>query len=206
MPRLFDVFMQGDRSLDRAQGGLGIGLTIVKHLVEMHGGTVEAASEGVGKGSEFRVRLPRCKRPIALAAVTRLPARRGRRRRVLIVDDNRDCADSLHDVLSIEGHEVRVAHDGTAALAMLDQYSADIVLLDVGLPRMDGYMVAHAIRARYGTRPRPRLVALTGYARSEDRQSAIRSGFDDHLIKPVEPEQLLKLLSEEARAAANEES
>ncbi len=206
MPRLFDLFMQGDRSLDRAQGGLGIGLTIVKHLVDMHGGTVEAVSDGMGKGSEFRVRLPRTKRPMTLAASTRKPERRGRRRRVLIVDDNRDCADSLHDVLAMEGHDVRVVHDGTAAMAMLDQYSADVVLLDVGLPHMDGYMVAHAIRARFGTRPRPRILALTGYGGSEDRQSAIRSGFDDHLTKPVEPEELLRLLSEEARSAAREES
>ena len=141
---VFDLFAQAERPLDRTEGGLGIGLTIVKHLVEMHGGDVEAGSEGVGKGSEFRVRLPRTKRPISLASAPRQSDRRGRRRRVLVVEDNRDCADSLHDVLALEGHDVRVVHDGAAALAMLDQFSADIVLLDVGLPRMDGYMVAHA--------------------------------------------------------------
>jgi signal transduction histidine kinase/ActR/RegA family two-component response regulator len=206
MPTLFDLFMQGDRSLDRAQGGLGIGLTIVKHLVDMHGGSVEAASEGVGKGSEFRIRLPRTKRPMSMAAIAQKPERRGRRHRVLVVDDNRDCADSLHDVLALEGHDVRVVHDGTAALSMLDQYAADVVLLDVGLPHMDGYMVAHAIRARFGTRPRPRIVALTGYGRVEDKQSALRSGFDNHLTKPVEPEELLRLLCEEVKSTARQES
>jgi signal transduction histidine kinase/ActR/RegA family two-component response regulator len=205
LPRLFDVFMQGDRSLDRAQGGLGIGLTIVKHLVDMHGGTVEAASEGVGKGSEFRIRLPRCQRPLARAPA-QTPEGRGRRRRVLVVDDNRDCADSLQDLLSLEGHEVQVVHDGPAALATLDGYAADVVLLDVGLPHMDGYMVAHAIHAKFGSRPRPRIIALTGYGSSEDKRSASRSGVDDHLTKPVEPEHLLKLLNEEQRSAMRDES
>lgn len=196
MPRLFELFMQGDGTLDRVQGGLGVGLTIVKHLVEMHGGRVEAHSEGLNRGSEFRISLPRAT-STGSAPAADIPQRRLRRRRVLVVDDNVDCAESLRDVLRMEGHEVTVARNGTTALAALDQFPADVVLLDVGLPHMDGYMVAHAIRARFGTKPRPRLVALTGYARDEDRQSALRSGFDDYLRKPIEPEKLLRLVSDE---------
>jgi signal transduction histidine kinase/CheY-like chemotaxis protein len=201
LPRLFDLFMQGDRSLDRAQGGLGIGLTIVKHLVEMHGGTVAALSEGLGLGSEFRVRLPRAFGPPASDAVQqRGPQHQQRKRRVLVVDDDPDCAESLRDVLRLEGHEVRVASDGAAALAMFDEFAVEVVLLDVGLPRMDGYMVAHAIRARFAAgHLRPRLLALTGYGREEDRQAALRSGFDEHLTKPVDPRRLLQLVAEGGR-------
>jgi CheY-like chemotaxis protein len=195
---LFDLFMQGDRSLDRSQGGLGIGLTIVKHLVEMHGGTVTASSPGLGEGSEFRVRLPRALPvPVIDTAQKRDPQRRPRRRRVLVVDDNVDCAESLRDVLRLDGHEVRVTRDGPAALSLLDDFAAELVLLDVGLPRMDGYMVAHAIRERFArARTRPRIVALTGYGREEDRQAALRSGFDDHLTKPLDPDGLLRLVAQ----------
>jgi signal transduction histidine kinase/ActR/RegA family two-component response regulator len=197
LPRVFDLFMQGDRSLDRAQGGLGIGLTIVRHLVDMHGGSVHATSAGLGMGSEFEVRLPRAVEPPVMAHGTRPSVpRRGRRRRVLVVDDDADCAQSLRDVLRLDGHEALSVRDGPAALSMLDDFAAEVVLLDVGLPRMDGYMVAHAIRTRFSPgRPRPRLVALTGYARDEDRQSALRSGFDEHLTKPVDPERLLALVA-----------
>jgi signal transduction histidine kinase/ActR/RegA family two-component response regulator len=205
MPRLFDLFMQGDRSLDRTQGGLGVGLTIVKNLVEMHGGKVEALSAGLGKGSEFRVTLPRSFGPIRRAASVKSPA--VRRRRVLVVDDNRDCAESVREVLNMEGHDAVVVHTGTAALTLLDDYAADIVLLDVGLPHMDGYMVAHAIRARFESRvARPRLIALSGYGQDEDRQSALRSGFDEHLTKPVEPEKLLRLVAEEMPAMATRQT
>jgi signal transduction histidine kinase/CheY-like chemotaxis protein len=198
LPKLFDLFMQGDRSLDRPQGGLGIGLTIVKHLVEMHGGAVAASSTGLGKGSEFRVRLPRAlSLPAGDAAQKRGAQHRPRRRRVLVVDDNQDCAESLRDVLRLDGHEVRVTRDGPAALSLLDDFAAELVLLDVGLPRMDGYMVAHAIRERFArARTRPRIVALTGYGREEDRQAALRSGFDDHLTKPLDPDGLLRLVAE----------
>jgi signal transduction histidine kinase/ActR/RegA family two-component response regulator len=197
LPRLFDLFMQGDRSLDRVQGGLGVGLTIVKHLVEMHGGTVEASSEGMGHGSEFRVRLPRVfDAPVLERLRDRKVPHGGRRRRVLVVDDNRDCAESLRDVLRLDGHDVMMVRDGPAALSVLEDFPADVVLLDVGLPRIDGYMVAHAIRARFAPgRPRPRLIALTGYGREEDRQAALRSGFDEHLTKPVDPEGLLRLIA-----------
>jgi len=197
MPRLFDLFMQGDRSLDRTQGGLGIGLTIVKHLVEMHGGTVKVSSAGLGQGSEFRVHLPRS----ASAPAHHSPAppheHAVRRRRVLVVEDNADAAESLRDLLYLDNHEVLVVHDGTAALAALDRFRAEVVLLDVGLPRMDGHMVAHAIRSRHAAGvPRPRIIALTGYGTEDDRAATLRSGFDDHLTKPVNPAELLRLVSQ----------
>ena len=203
MPRLFDLFMQGDRSLDRAEGGLGIGLTIVKHLVEMHGGTVEALSEGLGRGSEFRIRLPRATAYLSGRAMESLPPEfHVRRRRVLVVEDNVDAGESLRDLLLLDDHEVLVVNSGRQALSSLDFFAAEVVLLDVGLPHMDGYMVAHAIRARYPAGgSRPRIVALTGYGGEEDRLAALRSGFDHHLTKPVEPSELLRMVS--ARPAAS---
>jgi CheY-like chemotaxis protein len=199
LPRLFDLFLQGDRTLDRSQDGLGIGLTIVKHLVEMHGGHVRARSEGLGKGSEFRIELPRIAAPARARPMDgadsppQVP-----RRRVLVVEDNPDAAESLREVLRMHGHEVDVVSDGAAALARLEQFHADVVLMDIGLPRMDGYMVAHAIRARFGPlQRRPRLVALSGHARDVGRRSALRAGFDGHLSKPVEPAYLLRLIAEE---------
>ncbi len=208
LPRLFDLFMQGDRNLDRSQGGLGIGLTIVKHLVEMHGGTVQASSPGLGQGSEFRIKLPRVAAPALSTTRARGPSSApARRRRVLIVEDNADCAESLRAVLLTDGHEVHVVHDGPAALTSLDDFHAEVVLLDVGLPRMDGYMVAHAIRARFEKEvSRPRLIALTGYAKSEDRQAALRSGFDEHVSKPLDPQRLLALVSDMPHAFAREET
>lgn len=199
LPGIFERYLRGDMTLDRAEGGLGIGLTIVKHLVELHGGRVEASSEGPGKGSEFRVFLP-----ITVPAQEAAPGAAGAagtepRLRVLVVEDNRDAAESLRELLRLNGHEVEVVNDGAAALGKLDDFRADVVLLDIGLPRMDGYMVAHAIRARFAhARWRPRLLAVTGYARDEDRSSALRSGFDGHLIKPVEPNELLTEVAEGA--------
>ncbi len=197
MPHLFELFMQGDRTLDRTQGGLGIGLTVVKHLVDMHGGTVEVASKGLNQGSEFRVRLPRVDGDSGQQAADSMPAELPvRRRRVLVVEDNADAAESLRDLLHLDDHDVMVVNDGAAALNALDRFRAEVVLLDVGLPRMDGHMVAHAIRARYATgTARPRIIALTGYGTEEDRLATTRSGFDDHLTKPVNPAELLRLIS-----------
>jgi len=199
LPQIFDQFLQGDRSLDRADGGLGVGLTVVRNLVEMHGGRVEAKSAGLGRGSEFRVYLPRVEpRQEVLRGTPRDAQQAAVMRRVLVVDDNRDAAESLREVLRMSGHDVEVAHDGAGALRMLDEFRAEIVLLDIGLPRMDGYMVAHAIRARFAApQLRPRLLALTGFARDEDRHSALRSGFDGHLVKPVEPARLLRMIADE---------
>jgi CheY-like chemotaxis protein len=202
MPRLFDDgFLQGDRSLDRTHDGLGVGLTIVKHVIELHGGEVEASSEGLGKGSEFRIRLKRIAAPLEL-----LPAENGDaprptpRRRVLVVEDSRDAGESMRELLRMSGHDVVVVNDGAQALSALEEFRADIVLLDIGLPRVDGFMVAHAIRARFAHLPmRPRLLALTGHGREEDRLSALRSGFDGHLTKPVEPKLLLRLIANEGQ-------
>jgi PAS domain S-box-containing protein len=208
LPHIFDLYLQGDDSVDRTHEGLGIGLTVVKHLVEMHGGAVEVHSEGLGKGSEFRVRLPRVAAPPAAAGdLGGGDSRPALRRRVLIVEDNRDAAESLRELLRLDQHEVEVVHDGASALAKLDEFRADVVLLDIGLPRMDGFMVAHAIRARFAQQPmRPRLVALTGHGREADRHAALRSGFDGHVTKPVEPARLLRLVADEGmrRATSSE--
>jgi PAS domain S-box-containing protein len=203
LPQIFDSFLQGDRSLDRSQGGLGIGLTIVRHLVEMHGGRVVAESEGLGKGSEFRVHLPRAEAPLAPpSGADSGQWHASAKRRVLVVDDNRDAAESLRELLRMHGHEVEVVNDGAAALGALEDFRADVVILDLGLPRVDGYMVAHAIRARFAkSKRRPGLLALTGHGREEDRLTALRSGFDGHLVKPVEPELLLRVLAEEGQRA-----
>jgi PAS domain S-box-containing protein len=199
LPNIFDLYLQGDRSIDRMHAGLGIGLTVVKHLVEMHGGTVQARSPGLGKGSEFSVRLPRiAAAPRVVAGEDGAGSRPVPRRRVLVVEDNRDAAESLRELLRLDSHDVEVVHDGASALSKLDEFRADLVLLDIGLPRMDGFMVAHAIRARFADLPlRPRLVALTGHGRDEDRRAALGSGFDSHLTKPVEPAHLLRLVADQ---------
>jgi len=202
LPHLFDPFLQGDRTLDRTQGGLGVGLTIVKLLVEMHGGNVTAHSAGLGKGSEFRIRLPRVNAPVRAATSPAGDERKAvRPRRVLVIEDNADVAESMRTLLHTDGHEVDVVHDGAAGLAKLEDFRADIVLLDIGLPRMDGYMVAHAIRERFAlVGRRPKLLALTGYGRDDDRNAALKAGFDGHLAKPVDPHRLLQIVADEPRA------
>jgi len=194
LPHVFDLFLQADRSLDRSQGGLGIGLTIVKHLVELHGGSIEARSEGLGRGSEFVVRLP-----VTSGATLEDPSRGARtaaavQKRVLVVEDNIDSAETLTLLLSVEGHEVKAVHDGPAALEILGSFDAEIVLLDIGLPGMDGYVVAQELRRRYPDR-KLRLYALTGYGRDDDRTRALAAGFDKHLTKPVDPTALLALMA-----------
>ena len=198
LPRVFDLFTQGDRSLARSEGGLGIGLTLVRSLVEMHGGKAEAFSAGPGQGSEFVVRLPilerrRSRRPAPGEAEA---AGHGTTpRRILVVDDNHDAAESLALLLRAEGHEVRTAHDGATALDAVRAYQPEIVLLDIGLPKMDGYEVARRLRAQEGTR-RALLVALTGYGQEEDRRRAAEAGFDAHLVKPADLGALHALLGE----------
>jgi PAS domain S-box-containing protein len=194
LPRIFDLFMQGDRSLDRAEGGLGIGLTLVRRLVEMHGGSVKALSEGPGRGSEFVVRLPLEPAPEDFplwpeAKRTQLAGSR----RVLVVDDNRDAAESLTVLLELWGHEVRIANDGPQALALAMDYQPDTVLLDIGLPGMDGYEVAKLLRELPGGESMS-LLAVTGYGQDEDRRRSEEIGFCHHLIKPVDPARLQSLL------------
>ena len=199
LPRVFDLFVQADRTLDRAQGGLGIGLSVVRKLVEMHGGEVIARSEGLGRGASFEIRLPRGAPPDA--ASTGSLSSRFSKRRVLVVDDNVDAADSLAQLLQLEGHVTETAFAARAALEKFDKFAPDIVLLDIGLPEMDGYEVAHRLRQRVDTRA-VALVALTGYGQREDRERALAAGFDDHLVKPVGFEELQRVLSQSLSSRA----
>ena len=191
LPRIFDLFVQSDRTLDRAQGGLGIGLAVVKRLIEMHGGRVAAYSDGIGKGSSFEIRLPlieqsetRVAEPEVIQATPR---------RVLIVDDNADAADMLALLLQLDGHEVQAVYSSRDALERAQSFRPDVMLLDIGLPEINGYEVAQQLRAIPQLRD-IRLVAVTGYGRSEDRVRARAAGFDDHLVKPVEAIELKRAL------------
>jgi PAS domain S-box-containing protein len=191
----FELFTQGSQSLDRAHGGLGVGLTLVQRLVKLHGGTVEARSPGPGKGSEFLVRLPLSPRPAAaqpVSAAAPAPAAPGPRRRVLVVDDNKDAANALALLLEAEGHEVRTAADGVTGLALAREYGPEVVLLDISLPRLDGYEIARRMREDAQLRSAT-LIAITGYGQSHDRARAAAAGFDYHLTKPVEYTSLQRL-------------
>ena len=199
MPHVFDLFVQGKQSIDRGAGGLGLGLAIVKTLVRMHGGNVEARSEGVGRGSTFTVRLPlvaRTEEP--LVAPAELAAAVRREGRILVVDDNRDAADSLGAMLEAYGYDVVTAYDGDEAMETLRTFSPGAAILDIGLPGMDGYALAGKIAQTLGEN-RPRLVALTGYGARHDRARALDAGFDDHLVKPVDPAHLMRVLDEVMR-------
>jgi signal transduction histidine kinase/DNA-binding response OmpR family regulator len=199
LPRVFELFMQAHSAMDRSQGGLGIGLTLVHRLVQLHGGSVGVHSEGPGRGSEFVVRLPLTSRPASEEAgsppETAPPAPPARRaRRVLVVDDNRDAAQSLSMMLELDGHEVRTAHDGPVALEAVRDYEPEVVLLDIGLPGMSGYEVARRLCAGSDA-GRPVLVAMTGYGQEEDRRRTREAGFHHHLIKPVDPQVIRQLLA-----------
>jgi CheY-like chemotaxis protein len=191
LAQVFDLFVQGTRSADRRQGGLGIGLTLVRNLVQLHGGRVIARSEGPGRGSEFVVHLP----ALPPGDTARPPERqRGPERtlsasprRVLVVDDNVDAAELLADLVRAAGHEVELAHDGPQALRALDTFRPDVGILDIGLPVMDGYELAARLRERLPVR----LAALTGYGQDHDRARSQAAGFEAHFVKPVAPDQLL---------------
>jgi PAS domain S-box-containing protein len=195
LPHVFDLFIQADRSLERKQGGLGLGLTLVRRLVEMHGGCVEAASAGPGLGSAFTIRLPRLAVEAAEPAEPTEPVQPvGPVRRILVVDDHQDSTDSLALFLRLRGHDVRTARDGPSALDEIERYRPDVVFLDLGLPGMSGYDVAR--RVRMMNEPvLPRLVALTGYGTDADRQKTRDAGFDVHLAKPVDPRAVDALLA-----------
>jgi signal transduction histidine kinase/CheY-like chemotaxis protein len=207
LPRVFDLFIQAERSADRAQGGLGIGLSLVKNLIELHGGTVEARSNGPGNGSEFIVRLPVLqKQSVREATATKHHARRLRpNQRVLVVDDNIDAAETLRMLLEMNGHEVRCAHEGAQAIELAMAFRPDVALLDIGLPRMDGFELARRLRARPEMRD-TRLIALTGYGQAEDRSRALAAGFDDHLTKPVDPDALEDLICASSKTGSHAES
>jgi len=223
LPRVFDLFTQVDRATERAPGGLGIGLALVRNLVEMHGGTVSAHSEGKGRGSEFVVRLPRShaedaapSNPEVSAAGTHGADDIGRAddgrtgagsaargRRILIVDDNRDALESLAALMEMEGHEVLTAADGEAALAIAARARPEVVLLDLGLPRLDGYEVGRRIRAEQWGRNMV-LVALTGWGQAEDRRRTHEAGFDSHLVKPLNLDVLTEFLQRLPASRAGE--
>jgi signal transduction histidine kinase/ActR/RegA family two-component response regulator len=184
-PRIFETFVQAPRSIDRSEGGLGLGLAIVRSLVELHDGSVEARSDGPGTGTEVVVRLRRSK---ALHAPSPVPApsdRATRATRVLVVDDNRDAADILGLTLRARGHVVEVAYDGPSALAVLEHFAPEVALLDIGLPAMDGYELAEHIRGHANGR-HAHMIAVTGYGREADRARSMAAGFDLHLVKPIE--------------------
>lgn len=187
LPRIFEMFRQVDTSLDRAQGGLGIGLTLVKRLVEMHGGSIEAHSDGLARGAEFVVRLP------VLAGAPNISQAQSNaslsptvRRRVLVVDDNLDSASSMSMLLEMSGHEVHTAHDGIAAVEAAAEWQPDVILLDIGLPKIDGLEAARRIRREQKRVGLPLLIALTGWGQDEDRRLSQEAGFDFHLVKPVD--------------------
>jgi PAS domain S-box-containing protein len=201
LPRIFDWFVQGLHPRDRAQGGIGIGLSLVHTLVQMHGGSILARSEGPGKGSEFLVRLPIA---VSMQIGRQLPANppssfrseeRPGRHRVLVVDDNHDAATSLVRLLtSVWGQEVRVAHDGPSALEVASEFQPELVLLDIGLPGMSGYEVAKNLRRRPEFEA-TRLIAITGWGQDEDRRKSSEAGFDRHMVKPIEPEALAHIVA-----------
>jgi two-component system CheB/CheR fusion protein len=200
LPRIFGMFVQVKDHKRHAQGGLGIGLGLVRRLVEMHGGSIAALSDGPGTGSEFVVRLP---------VLTTMPVEEGPprtsgvrrdsglvRRRILVVDDNVDAANSLAKYLTrLHGQDVRVAHDGPSALNEAEEFRPEVVVLDIGMPGMDGYEVARQLRSRPETQGAS-LVAMTGWGQEGDLRRSREAGFDRHLVKPVDPEDLLALLAE----------
>jgi len=199
LPRVFELFFQGKRTLHHAKGGLGIGLSLVRSIVELHRGTVEAKSRGLGQGSEFIVRLPvrshyeRTIVPVAAPVIA--SPKVVRRRRIMLVDDNPDAVDALGMLLELEGHQVAVFHDPVTALAAAERLKPEIAILDIGLPVMSGYQLASKLRSVLGDTP-CRLIALTGYGQDADRARSKAAGFEQHLVKPVDPQRVVQLVAD----------
>ncbi len=192
--RLFDIFAQGDRSLDRSRGGLGLGLAVVRGLIQLHGGDVHASSDGPGCGAEFAIRLPLAAEPSIPAETPSAAASQENRLRVLVIEDNPDAAESLRMLLQLQGHQVRLADTGPGGVQVAEAWRPDVVLCDIGLPGgLDGYGVARELRRNPAT-AQARLIALTGYGQEQDRARAQEAQFDHHLTKPCEPEVLQSLL------------
>jgi signal transduction histidine kinase len=198
LEQIFEMFAQADRSLERRHGGLGIGLTMAKRLVELHGGTISARSDGVGRGSTFLVRLPLAT-TLEMAAVPEISGKWPAigTRRVLVADDNPDSLESLALVLQLRGNEVRTASDGAAAVAAAELFRPDVILLDIGMPQLNGYDACRKIREQEWGRS-SLLIALTGWGQNEDRERSREAGFDYHLVKPVDPDVLMRHLAKHA--------
>lgn len=194
LPHVFELFSQGKQTLDRSQGGLGIGLALVRRLIETHGGTVHARSDGLNKGSEFQIRLPLMERGAKNLMRGEMPYAAGASRRILVVDDNIDAAESLATLLTLQGHAVQIAHDGLGTLTLARSMRPHIVLLDIGLPGMDGYEVAMRLR-ECPEASQATLIALTGYGQEQDRARSKEAGFAHHLVKPIDPETLNRLIA-----------
>jgi signal transduction histidine kinase/ActR/RegA family two-component response regulator len=193
LPRVFDLFVQSDRTLDRSQGGLGIGLSVVKRLVEMHGGRIDARSGGVGQGSTFEISLPLVPPPAASAR--QVEPLKSSPKRVFIVDDNADAADTLALLLQIEGHEVQAVHTPADALEQIELFQPDVALVDIGLPELNGYELVRRLK-KQPSLAAVKFVAVTGYGQVEDRRRVRDAGFNDHLVKPVSMPALERTLSE----------
>ena len=193
LPRVFEPFVQGAESEVRAQGGLGIGLTLVRSLVELHGGRVDAESAGSGHGARFVVRLPLA---LQVQVIERVPEATppGASRRVLVVDDNQDAADSLAALLRMESHDVQVAYDGASAIELARRQPPEVVFLDIGMPGMDGHETARGLRRLPGMTG-AKVVALTGWGQEQDRRRSALAGFDLHLVKPLDHAALLEVLA-----------
>jgi CheY-like chemotaxis protein/two-component sensor histidine kinase len=204
IPYIFDLFTQGPRSLARSEGGLGVGLNVVRNLVSMHAGSVEAQSRGIGHGSRFTVRLPRSAHRISDRSPSQV-AVTGGRKRVLVVEDNPDTCATLAACLRDEGHEVVTALDGRSGLAAALERPYDVIVCDVGLPGLDGLGLIRAVRAAVGagtSTSRPQAIALTGYGQPEDQARGLEAGFDHYLVKPVRLDALLPLIDAGAAAGA----
>jgi CheY-like chemotaxis protein len=190
--QVFEPFVQAERTLARTSGGLGLGLAMVKGLTEMHGGSVRAASAGPGQGSEFVVRLPLVKAVAEERAAASRPAKANGGRRVLVVDDSEDAAQSLAELVELFGHVVEVAHDGPSAIAKARSSRHDVIFCELGLPGMSGYDVARALRA---ASVNGRIVAVSGYAQPQDLRKAAEAGFERHVAKPPDPDEIERLLA-----------
>jgi CheY-like chemotaxis protein len=195
LSQVFDLFAQGDRSLARQEGGLGIGLTVARSLAELHGGSLHAASEGAGKGAEFTFRLPAATQVHDTREQGKPVGPCGIGSKVMVIDDNVELAMGLARLLKLLGHEVKMAHDGPTALETARDFHPEVVLLDIGLPGLDGYQVATMLRQDQCV-GKPRLIAITGYGHEEDRRRSREAGFDYHLVKPIEFRSLVTLLAD----------
>jgi signal transduction histidine kinase len=195
LPRVFNMFSQVHSTTDRSEGGLGIGLALAQGLIELHGGTIEANSEGLGCGSEFTVRMPRRAVQASKVATNKPPITASTlRRRILIADDNRDSAETLAMLLRLEGHDVTSVHDGPVALSTFNEIKPDVALLDIGMPGLTGYEVARRMRQSSSAGASLTLIAITGWGQDIDKERAYAAGFDHHLTKPVDPHRLAELL------------